>query len=228
MSLLNNRIFPRSFRSSLKVFFLAAAAACLALVTFGCSDTTERTNSFDIGTGPITTKTKDPISREAVEKLVTRKLGDVGIAGQPVIRSLALAPEPGGVYVSIDLNRTASCHPGQLVGTAVTMAQQVMSAVFLYPDVGRMQLTLYGPTEDAKDKDTMAVRIMVNRESASKIDWFQFRDATVETLATEFWVEPTIYANWKQYGGAAITDAQQQAAANAAAATPAPTTAPAP
>lgn len=203
---------------------LAAMALASALVAFGCSDSNDKTSAFDIGTGAITNKTKDPISKEAIETLVTRKLGDAGIAGQPVIRSLTLTPEAGGVFVNLELNRTASCHAGALVGTAVTMSQQVMSAVFRYPDVNRMQLSLYGTTEEAVDKDKLGVRVMVTKEAAAKIDWFQFKDTTVSTLATEFWVEPSIYANWQQFGAAPIADEATRAAANNGVTTPAPTT----
>jgi hypothetical protein len=213
-----------SKRTFIGTFLLAVMALATALTAFGCSDSNEKTSAFDIGTGAITNKTKEPISKEAIEALVTRKLGDAGVAGQPVIRSLNLTPEAGGVFVNIELNRTASCHAGALVGTAVTMSQQVMSAVFRYPDVSRMQLSLYGTTEDAADKDKLGVRVMVTKEAAAKIDWFQFKDTTASTLATEFWVEPTIYANWQQFGGAPIADEATRAAANNGAATPAPTT----
>jgi len=214
-----------STRAFIGTFLLAAIAIISALAAFGCSDGNDKTNAFDIGTGAITTKTKEPISKEAVEALVTRKLGNAGVAGQPVIRAVTLTPEAGGVYVNLELNRTESCHAGALVGTAVTISQQVMSLVFRYPDVSRMQLSLYGTTEEAADKDKLGVRVMVTRETASNIDWFQFKDTTVSTLATEFWVEPSIYANWQQYGADPIADEATRAAANNGVATPAPATA---
>jgi hypothetical protein len=193
---------------------LVAMTVALALVAASCSESSDRTNSFDIGTGPITTLTKDPISKGTVESLVTRKLGDAGAQGQPVIRSVTLTPESDGTFLAIELNRTASCHPGALVGTAVTMSQQIMSAIFRYPDVARMQLTLYGPTENAADKDKQAVRIMITKEAAAKIDWFQFNEKTVAGLATEFWVEPTVLTNYQQYGSAPITDQSKLQEAN--------------
>jgi hypothetical protein len=189
------------------VFLLTAATFVLAAGAVGCSDSSDdKTSSFDIGTGPITNRAKDPISKELVENLVTRKLGDAGAQGQPVIRSITLTPEAGGMYLAIDLNRTASCHAGALVGTSVTMAQQVMSALFRYPDVSRVQMTLYGPTEEFQDKDKQAVRIMVTKESAAKIDWFQFKETTVASLASEYWIEPSVNQSYLQYGSAPITD----------------------
>jgi len=209
-----------SIRMVIKIFLLAGVTAALALGIAGCSDSTESTNSFDIGTGPITNRAKEPISKDTVEKLVTRKLGDAGAQGLPVIRSVVLTPEGNGMYLAIDLNRTASCHAGALVGTAVTTAQQIMSALFRYPDVSRIQLTLYGPTEEAKDKDKQAIRIVVTKDAAAKIDWFQFKEATVASLATEYWVEPSVNQSYLQYGSAPITDpALLQQANNGAAAT---------
>lgn len=204
-----------SFRTFASLILITAVTATLGLVGSGCSDSgSAQNNPFDAGTGPITTKTKGPITQDVVEKLITRKLGDAGVQGQPVIRSVTLTPETGGTFVSMELNRTASCHPGALVGTSVTMAQQVMSAIFLYPDVSRTQLTLYGPTEDAKDKDKQAVRILVTKEAASKIDWFQFNESTVASLSSDFWVEPSVLANYQQFGSAPITDPAKLQAAN--------------
>lgn len=209
-----------------KSFFFSFLILLAALLTIaGCGSSTTERPTYDVVTGPVTTKAKDPVSQDAVEKIVTRKLGDAGIAGQPVIRTITLTPEAGGVFADIQLNRTSSCHPGQLVGTAISMSQDVMSAIFRYPDVGRVQLTVFGTTEMPEDKDKPAARIMLTKAATANLDWFQFTNATVEKLSTEFWVEPNIYANWKQYGGAAITDEAQKAAANeASAAATTPTT----
>lgn len=221
MNSMDNRL-SRLFRRPVKAAFLVAIVAAAALAGAGCGDNGS-TSAFDIGTGPVTVKAKDPISREAVETIVTHKLGDAGIQGQPVIRSVTLTPEGTGTFVSIDLNRTSSCHPGALVGTAVNMGQQVMSAVFRYPDVSKVQLTLYGITEEAKDKDTQAVKIMVTKDAANKIDWFQFKEETVGTLASEYWIEPSVLVNYQTYGSAAILDEALRQAANGGVATPAPT-----
>lgn len=214
-----NRRKERRFGRFSKVLLTATIAVAGAAVISGCGDSASEKPTNDMSTGPATVKSKGPISREAVETVVTRKLGDAESAGEPVIRQLTLTPDANGVSVSIDLNRTSSCHPGQLTGTAITMAQQVMSALFLYPDVSQIQLTLYGTTTEVADKDKPATSITVTRERASNIDWFQFTDANVEKLASSFWVDPVIYANWKQFGGEVITDDAAIAAANAAAAT---------
>lgn len=197
---------------------LVTVSILTAIILFsGCGDGTSAKPAVDVGTGPATVKAKDPISREAVEKVVSRKLGDTAAAGQPMIRSLTLTPEANGQFVNIDLNRTSSCHPGALTGTTVTISQQVMAALFLYPDVSRVQVTIYGTTDASADKDKPATTVMVDKATASKIDWFQFTDANVEKLATSFWADPVVYRNWKQYGGAELTDEAQKAAANAAA-----------
>jgi len=213
-----------SSHSLIVMLLLAILASASTLVPLGCSDGNDKTNALDSGANTITTRTKDPVSKEAVEALVIRKLGESSAAGEPVIRSITLTPEADGVFVNLELNRTASCHAGALVGTAVSMSQQIMSALFRYPDVSRIQLSLYGTTESAADKDKVAVRVMVTKQAASKIDWFQFKDTTVTTLATEFWVEPSVYANWQQYGAAPIADEATRAAANNGVTTPAPAT----
>ena len=199
------------------ILLLAAAA-----LSSGCGGETAEAPTYDTGTGSLTTRTsRGPISKEAVEKIVVHKLGDTDLAGKPMVRNLVVTPEGNGKHVELEISRTASCHPGQVVGIAVTAAQQIMSVVFRYDDVSSIRLSLYGPTDEPKDIDKLAVRISMTKASAEKIDWFQFNDSTVESVANEFWAEPAIYANWKQYGGGAITDASQRAAANAPAGTPA-------
>lgn len=196
---------PR-INTMIKTLLVVAFAGALALAGAACSESSENNSSFDIGTGPITTKAKDPITKEAVQKLADRKLGDAGAAGQSVVRAITLTPEAAGTSVLIDLNRASSCHAGALVGTGISMAQQMMSAVFRYPDVSKVQVTLFGPTEAPEDLNKPAVRIMVTKDAAAKIDWFQFTEKTVTTLASEYWVEPCVYQNYQQYGGAVITD----------------------
>ncbi|MHB1389765.1 MAG: hypothetical protein ACYCXF_00800 [Thermoleophilia bacterium] len=197
---------------------LFAATALIA----GCGSGTSEKPTYDAiaGTATALAPPKDPISKDAVVKIVTHKIGEEGIAGVPIIRQITLTPETGGTFVDIQLNRTASCHPGQLVGTAISMSQNVMSAIFRYTDVTRVQLTIFGTTDLAADKDKPVARILVTKKVASTIDWFQFDDAHVEKLATEFWVEPTIYENWKQYGGGTITNPSALKAANGATTTP--------
>ena len=223
MSSLNNRRRSTSLRSFIPLILASAVAALslLALIASGCGGSgSAQTGSLDAGTGPATTKNKGPITQDLVQNLIKRKLGDAGVQGQPVIRTVTLTPESGGVTVNMELNRTASCHPGALVGTAVTMAQQVMSAEFLYPDVQKAQLILYGPSEDPKDKDKPAVRIVVTKDAAAKIDWFQFNEQTVAGLVSDYWVEPSVYANYQQYGSAPITDQEKLQAANSTKTTP--------
>jgi hypothetical protein len=197
---------------------MVAAAALVA----GCGDKAAESPSYDIGTGSFTTKTsKGPVNEEAVNNIISRKLGETDLAGKPMVKGLVITPEGDGKHVDIGISRTASCHPGQVIGIAVGAAQQIMSAVFRYDDVSSIGLTLYGTTEEAADSDKEAVKISVSKASAAKIDWFQFTDATVETMADSFWADADLYSNWKAYGGEEITDEQQRASANSAAA-PAP------
>ncbi|MHB0866863.1 MAG: hypothetical protein ACYC6B_00305 [Thermoleophilia bacterium] len=217
-----------SFRPGRQKIFLACTLLSLIAVSalaLGCGSSTTERPTYDAITGGSNSiaAPKDPVSQDVVEKIVSRKIGEEGNAGLPIIRQITLMPETGGTFVDIQLNRTSACHPGQLVGTAITMSQNVMSAVFRYTDVTRVQLTMFGTSESLADKDKAVARIMLTKETASTVDWFQFTDANVERLANEFWVEPTLYENWKQYGGGAITDQSQLNAANAAAAAAAAT-----
>lgn len=190
-------------------------AAAVVFLTSGCSSSAEIPPPEQVDTSSPTTRAKGPITQEAVERMITRKMGNVGVNNQPLIRKVSLIPEADGIFVDIHVNRPPSCHLGIIVTYTVDMSKQFMSALFLYPDVAKVQLNLYGTTDEVADKDKLAARVVVNRASAEKIDWFNFNAQTAPQLATEYWIEPTIYGNWQQYGGEAITDPALRAAANA-------------
>jgi hypothetical protein len=173
----------------------------------GDSGSAESTANTSTGSEHVTLKAKDPVTKEAVTKMVTRKVGSVDYAGDPIIRKITLSPEGGGTFVDIAVGRPPSCHPGQVVGYITEMSRGFMSSLFLYPDVVKVQVTLYGTTEDHSTKNDMAARDLMTKADADKIDdWFKFDENTIGQMSTEYWVEPTIYANWQQYGSAAITD----------------------
>ena len=216
----------RNSKSFVLIISALAVALLAGLAATGCGSSVPASADDQVNTGPLTITSKGPVNKEGIQATLDRQLGDAGIAGQPVTRSITLTPEAGGVFVDIQLNRTASCHPGQLVGTVVDITKHVMSSTFRYSDVSRVQISLYGPTELVQDKDKLAARVMVTKEQSTKIDWAAFTDQNAAQLSSEYWIEPSIYENWKKYGSAAITDPAQRAAANAgtpgAATTPTP------
>ncbi len=188
----------------------ASAFLLLALLVWtGCSGNSETadTPASTLTGSKVTLKAKDPVTEEAVTKMVTRKVGSVDYAGDPIIRNIKLTPDGQGTFVDINVGRPPSCHPGQVVGYITEMSRGFMSSLFLYPDVTKVQVTLYGTTEDAASKDVMAARALMVKADADKIsDWFKFDENTIGSLCTEYWVEPDIYANWQKYGSTAITD----------------------
>ncbi len=195
----------------LAAIITASAFLLLALLAWtGCSGNSQTadTPASTLTGSKVTLKAKDPVTKEAVTKMVTRKVGSVDYAGDPIIRDIKLTPDgQQGTFVDINVGRPPSCHPGQVVGYITEMSRGFMSSLFLYPDVTKVQVTLYGTTEDAASKDVMAARALMVKADADKIsDWFKFDENTIGSLCTEYWVEPDIYANWQKYGSTAITD----------------------
>ncbi len=182
--------------------------AAMPLLT-GCSDDSGKDTATATSTTAekVTLKEKDPVTEEAVTKMVTRKVGEIDYAGDPIIRYINITPEGNGKFVDIGVGRPPSCHPGQVVGYIAEMSQGFMSSLFLYPDVAKVKVTLFGTTDAREDKDVMAGYAVMTKADAEAIDdWFAFTENTIGEMATEYWVEPNIYANWQKYGSTAITD----------------------
>lgn len=174
----------------------------------GCSDDTGTSSSAgNLSTAPITIKDKGPVTREAVDQLIRRKVGTVDYTSQDIVRNIGLTPVEGGTFVEIDISRPSSCHPGQVVGYVTTMTRQLDSILFLYSDVTGIRITLYGTTEDPATRDTKAAMSMMTRADFDAIgDWYAMNEANIGDFVSEYWVEPGVYDNWIKFGSQVISD----------------------
>lgn len=202
----NSRVFRRTAAVGLLLVL-----SLVLLVPAGCSDNGEGGDANGAAQSDTQNSNieidKGTVNQEDVENMIYRKVGTIDYANDPIIRQVALTEEPGGTAVTIGVGRPPSCHPGQVVGYITEMSRGFMSSLFLYDEVSRVEVSLYGTTEDVADSNVLAAKAVMTREDADKIDdWFAFDENTISEMATEYWVEPEIYANWQQYGSAAITD----------------------
>jgi len=198
-----------SIKTTARAVTLLTPAVLLAVFTLwsgGCSSGSAKSDPLQLGAGLVKTDTSGPVTSDAVERLIALKVGDKGADGEPVIRSLTVKTESGGTDVHLELNRPVSCHPGALVGTAVTVARLVMSSVYQHPDAGNVSIVFYGAGEGSDSQDTPAVRIAMTRASATAIDWVKLDEDNIGALATEYWVEPSVLQNYHDYGSAPIDD----------------------
>ena len=198
-------------RASYRVVLVTISLLLLLIVPMwaGCSDdsTDDSAAATSTTADKLTLKEKDPVTEEAVTRMVTRKVGEEDYTGDPIIRYITITAEDGGKFVDIGVGRPPSCHPGQVVGYITEMSQGFMSSLFLYPDVTRVRVTLFGTTDDDNDKDIMAAYAVMTKADADAIDdWFAFTENSIGEMATEYWVEPVIFANWQKYGSTTITD----------------------
>lgn len=197
---------------SKKLLLLGSALMLLimSVLAFGCSDNSTdegQQQTAAQGDEQVVLKEKQPVTEDAVANMVTRKVGTIDYSGAPIIHYINVTPEADGKFVDIGVGRPPSCHPGQVVGYITEMSRGFMSSLFLYPDVARVQVTLFGTTEEAATKDETAARALMTKADAAKVtDWFAFTENTISEMATDYWVEPQIYENWQKFGSSTITD----------------------
>ncbi len=149
-------------------------------------------------TAALTTKL-GPVTKEAVQEVVDRRLGRTGFPGEPLTRNIVLTPEAGGTFVDISLNRLPcsdvglilNCAADQLPGDAAEAAQRVMSVLFNeYSGISRVRISLYGTT--LQDQNRLAVKIMITKADAAKIDWASLSEKNAPKLASYWWTDPSV------------------------------------
>ncbi|MBI5870510.1 MAG: hypothetical protein HZB44_06055 [Actinobacteria bacterium] len=136
--------------------------------------------------------------------MAVRRIGDVSL-----VRSATVSGEGNNKVVTFEVLRPAVCHDGAVVGTVATFSQKTMSSLFKYPEVARVDVILYGTSQDPSSNNEVAVKVTVDRNSAQKIDWFAINDTNVASLVTTFYIDPRIQANWQVEGGGSTPRSQQ-------------------
>lgn len=170
----------------------AVIAGALMILISGCGD------GASTSTAPTAVRTNTglkPLTQDYVKEMAGYRYGEASL-----VRSATLAGEGTGQVIDIKVDRPELCHDGAVVGTMATFAQKMMAALFKYPEVSSVAITMYGIEEGVKSDD-VALRVVVNRSSAQNIDWFQFSDLTMPTLATEYYIHPKIQSNFETEGG---------------------------
>lgn len=189
---------------------VTVSTACLAVVTAmlltltGCTP-----EEGSVTTSVETTRTATglkPLTQEFVYEMAVKRINDPGL-----VRSASIASEGDKKVIVFQLSRPALCHDGAVVGTTATFAQKTMSALFKYPEVARVEVTMFGTTSESPANNEVAVKIVVDRAAADRIDWFAFNDVTMPTLASSYFVDPRIQANWVVEGGETTPRSQQSA-----------------
>ena len=197
--------------------------------------TTAGTSTLDMVNGHIVRQ--GPVTQDDVKQIISHELGDKGEMGEALVRNITLTPEAGGTFVQIDINRTDCpmigmhmvCTADQLPDVAATMTRSVMSILFEYSDVSRVQLNLYSDLAtmiDMHSTGSMSERLLVKtvftRDAAAKTDWASYSQDNAAKLASGYWVDPAVPpANPVTSGGSAAGGTgAPQAAPSATPATP--------
>lgn len=179
--------------------FLFAFTALMA----GCGPSESTTGTSTTPPAKTTIEQK-PLTEELVRETAAKRIGD-----ESLIRYATITPEGDGKVISIGLSRPTLCHDGALVGTVANFAQKTISALFKYDDVIRIEVAMYGTTIDYPPNDELALKVVVDRATNDSIDWFAFDDTTMPQLATSYFVDPRIQANWVVEGGDETPRSQQ-------------------
>lgn len=180
-------------------------------VTAGCSAAAEDPAVEMMAQTAATTDLK-PLTQDYITDVAARRMGDAKL-----VRNVAITGQPDAKVIVVDLMRPSVCHDGAVVGTITTFSQNFMKFFFKYPDVSRIEVTMYGATQDVSSNNEIAVSMAIDRETAGTIDWFGLNDLNVQNLADSFYIDQRVLANWKVDGGGSTPRTQTQTAAASAA-----------
>lgn len=192
--------------NTLKIVYSIALASIFISLTFLVAGCTDDENAAGSSTEAISTETtsQKPLTPELLYDMAVRRIGDVSL-----VRSATVSGEGNNKVVTFEVLRPAVCHDGAVVGTVATFSQKTMSSLFKYPEVARVDVILYGTSQDPSSNNEVAVKVTVDRNSAQKIDWFAINDTNVASLVTTFYIDPRIQANWQVEGGGSTPRSQQ-------------------
>ncbi len=192
-----------SCRRKLVLFILGAFLAATGFLAAGCGDDTVYMPHVT-GTTPLTTPAMPAgmVNKQFVEDMIIRKMGNEGLRGTPMVRDVRITREAGGLFVDMDVSRLTECvgvncigdNPGRVMQETVEMTQQFMSTLFLYPDVSRVQMNVFGNTDNPGDENNPATRVMFTRERSQNFDWSTLTPNNIQSKADDFWAAPNITA----------------------------------
>lgn len=200
-------------RCAVIIFAIFSSLGTLLLVVAGCG-TEEKTS--DASTEPVSmeSSSQKPLTPELLYEMAVKRIGDPGL-----VRTATITGEGNNKIVTFDVIRPAVCHDGAVVGTVATFSQKTMSSLFKYPEVARVDVSLYGTSQDSASNNEIAVKVTIDRSNAQKIDWFYLNDMNLASVATTFYIDPRIQANWQVEGGDSTPRSQQTGTTTATPAT---------
>ena len=188
-----------SCRRKLFLLPLGAFIAAIVFLAGGCGDTVYMPHVT--GTTPLTaTMPAGVVNKQFVEDMIVRKMGNRGLRQSPMVRDVRVTREADGLFVDMDVSRLTECvgvncigdNPGRVMQETVEMTQQFMSALFQYPDVSRVQMNVFGNTDNPGDENNPATRVMFTRARAGNFDWFTLTPNNIQSKADDFWAAPNI------------------------------------
>lgn len=191
------------FVSTLITVSILTIFLALFLMMTGCGSEEQTTNA---NTEAVTaqTVTQKPLTPELLYDMAVKRIGEARL-----VKTASISGEGNNKIVTFEVFRPEVCHDGAVVGTIATFSQKTMSALFKYPEVSRVDVTLFGSTSDPSSNNEVALKITVDRNSAQKIDWFGFSEANLTALVTTYYLDPRIEANWQLEGGGSTPRSQQ-------------------
>lgn len=185
------------------ILALLTILGTLIFLAAGCG-TEEQAADDSAGTGTTETVSQKTLTPELLQEMAARRIGDARL-----VRTAVMTGEGDNKVVLFEVIRPEVCHDGAVVGTVATFSQKTMSALFKYPEVSRVDVILYGTTEDPSSNNEVAVKITVDRNNAEKIDWFALNDTNLASLVTSFFIDPRVQANWQVEGGGSTPNSQK-------------------
>lgn len=183
MNSIGRKIFgARKFNTMIFVIFLSLASLLFTLLLAGCG------NRGDAGGGSSQATALDPLplTDDSLRQIVTSSLID-----KNNLRNADLTGEGAERTVNIGINRPVDLENGMVEANMALVTQKVMPALFEFPEISRVTITMYG-VEQGIRSDGVAVRASVDRASVKDIDWSTLGPVTLSWSIPDYYVNPAI------------------------------------
>lgn len=172
------------------MLLVLAAVAAVLVFSQGCGEEEEQSDTTAAMTAPEVVLTEDWIASRAGSKI-----------GSPnLVRQVTITENGDDRSVLIEVDRPEVCHDGAVVGTLSVFAQNMLGIIYnKFPEVSDVEIIMYG-IDQGVVSDDVAMSVMVSRESAQSIDWFEYDEVTMFDLSDEVFMHDKIRASYELEG----------------------------
>lgn len=172
---------------------VVVTVAATVLLVIGCSSQ----RASVVSTDEIKRQEQPVLSESIIRDILSYSFSDMSL-----VRRTAISGEETDKTIEIEVDRPADWGDGTFGGVLSSFVYKTLPPLFQYPEVSRVVVTIYGVDQGIKG-DEVACRLMVDRETADKINWSMLGPMSLSYFLTEYYIHPKIQENSK-YSGSGI------------------------